>query len=252
MIVVSGQGRSGTSLVAQIYRELGFDPGGIWHPESTAGYEDEDVVRANGAVLADLQVSVYSDALTSRQIIRKIDHLSRFARATSWARGGAERVALRVLGEGAAPLTLMPWDRFDEIVASHGPRLVELASTRPVCKDPRFRWTLGFWLAAGAPIEHVLLCVRNTEAVVQSRNKAGHFAFRTPSAARNSVTYSLGLCLSWIYDYRLDHGIVRFPDFVHSPSDLYEAMRFPEPVPVDAFRDAWRRVSRADLVHDTR
>ena len=36
MIVVTGPGRSGTSLVAQLYRELGFDPGGRWHDDVRA------------------------------------------------------------------------------------------------------------------------------------------------------------------------------------------------------------------------
>ena len=39
MIVITGPGRSGTTFLAMLYRELGFDPGGRWNPLLNAGME---------------------------------------------------------------------------------------------------------------------------------------------------------------------------------------------------------------------
>ena len=54
MIVVTGVGRSGTSLIAALYQELGFDIGGGWVPSINAGLEAPDVVEANERLMADL------------------------------------------------------------------------------------------------------------------------------------------------------------------------------------------------------
>ena len=37
MIVITGPGRGGTSLIASLYRELGFDQGGEWFDDTNAG-----------------------------------------------------------------------------------------------------------------------------------------------------------------------------------------------------------------------
>ena len=57
MIVITGPGRSGTSFLAQLYRELGFDPGGEWVPEIEGGFEPPEVVDVNERILAAVGVS---------------------------------------------------------------------------------------------------------------------------------------------------------------------------------------------------
>src|SRR5438034_4901812 len=57
MIIVTGPGRSGTSLVAAVYRELGLDPGGTWYPEIRAGFEDPEVIEVNKRIIRDLGLS---------------------------------------------------------------------------------------------------------------------------------------------------------------------------------------------------
>jgi hypothetical protein len=47
MLVITGMGRSGTSVLAGFCRQLGFDPGGGFHEGINAGLEDAEVVSIN-------------------------------------------------------------------------------------------------------------------------------------------------------------------------------------------------------------
>ena len=57
MIIITGTGRSGTSLLAKILKDLGFDIHGGWDEEINAGLEDSRVVSLNMKMLADLGCS---------------------------------------------------------------------------------------------------------------------------------------------------------------------------------------------------
>jgi len=121
-----------------------------------------------------------------------------------------------------------------------------------VVKDPRFFWTLPVWASADISIDHVLVAIRNLDATVVSRGRMDSIRFRTESGARNSIVYGLGLTLSSVEEHRIPYSIVRFPDFVQRPLDLFNAARFPEPVSERRFREVASRVIRPDLVHDVR
>ena len=47
MIVITSPGRSGTTFLALLYRELGFDPGGQYRQSVSAGMEDSVFSRMN-------------------------------------------------------------------------------------------------------------------------------------------------------------------------------------------------------------
>lgn len=255
MIIITGPGRGGTSLIATLYQELGFDPGGVWIAETRAGLEDDDIVRANGSILRDLRLSVMAGREVSERILRAHgDELEDTPppRVRTALRNIIQKAALRALGRDMEQLGLMPWEDFDGVVQRHGPRLLELARTRDVAKDPRFCFTLGAWAAAGVKIEHVLLCLRNVDAMVQSRVKARQIAFRTTGGAKNSFIYGIGLCIAALHDHRISYDIVQFPDFLEDPDALYDKMRFPRPVSREAFDAVFDRVRRDDLVHDRR
>ncbi len=51
MLVITGMGRSGTSVLAAACQRLGFDPGGDYHKVINAGLEDPEVVAINEAIL---------------------------------------------------------------------------------------------------------------------------------------------------------------------------------------------------------
>lgn len=253
MIIVTGPGRGGTSFIAALYRELGFDPGGVWVDSYNAGFEDHDVVRANGAIVRDLGMSILSDRAGRERVIREHSGLveeeapPQLRSAISrWVR----KAGLRLAGEDAAELDLMPWGAFDEVVERYRTRLNGLAASRGVVKDPMFCWTLGVWAAASVPIDHMLLSVRNIDAMVASRRKARQVAFVKTSAAKNAFIYGIGMCVAAAHDYRIPYSIVQFPDFLEDMSGLYDQMRFPQPVTREDFEAAFQRIERADLVHD--
>jgi hypothetical protein len=47
MIIITGPGRAGTTFLAMLYRELGFDPGGRWNPLFNAGMEAREFRQLN-------------------------------------------------------------------------------------------------------------------------------------------------------------------------------------------------------------
>jgi hypothetical protein len=253
VIVVTGPGRSGTSLIAQLYRELGFDPGGSWDPRSRGGFEDLEVVRANIAIL---------EAMGARRSARRFGLLTHLGVAEPMRQAARKlpqglRVRARSLvkeppGASGRRLDLLDWDRLPDVLSGQGARLRELAAARRVVKDPRFSWTLGVWAAAGVGVEHVLVCVRSLEAVVRSRVEAGWLERRSEVGARNWFAYGLGLCLSACQDHRLEHSVVRFPDFLEEPEALFGALRFPEPVSREDFLRVFSGLVRPELVRDRR
>ncbi len=221
MIIVTGPGRSGTSFVASLYRNLGFDPGGKWFDESQAGLESEDVVEANGRILRGLHIRG-----VQRQLPSLVLRLGQRVLSSSSERRLRASLANSRLFAGRTP-RLIDWARFDEVVARSSPSLRAIADRHEVVKDPRFCLTLGVWAASGLPIEHVLVCVRSFD-----------------------LAYQLGMCLAACHDYRIPHDVVRFPDFLDHPDVMYETMRFPRPVPRERFLEVFARETRLDLVHE--
>ena len=236
MIVITGVGRSGTSFLAQVYRELGFDPGGRWLPAVSAGYEDDEVVAANELVAHDLGLLFLGGP-----------------RPAPPGRGGLLS-SRRGKGRPATP------DQFDTIdpervqpaVELHRDRVRKVAAEHVVVKDPRFCWTMPVWLRAGAKIDHVVLSTRAMDAVIASRRAAGHLRYRTEAAATNELIYALGVCLAAITEFDVPYSIVRFPHVLDCPEQAASRLPFPEPVAPDRITEAVRSVARRDLVHDWR
>lgn len=54
MLVITGPGRSGTSVLALFCQKLGYDPGGQWNASVDAGLEHPQVVTINDALLGEL------------------------------------------------------------------------------------------------------------------------------------------------------------------------------------------------------
>jgi hypothetical protein len=144
---------------------------------------------------------------------------------------------------------MINWRRLDPVVDEHRETLVRLAQTTPVVKDPRFMWTLPIWVAAGAPIEHVVITIRDMSDMVASRHAAGHSEFDA-GELRNSLTYGLGVMLATVTEHGLSHSVVRFPDFLRDLDGLYAALRFPAPVEPEQFRAVADRVFDVSQVHD--
>src|SRR5262245_40217451 len=97
VIVISGPGRSGTSFIADLYRNLGFDPGGRWEHDKRAGLEERQVVKMNAALCQALAAPM----------------------------GPPPR----------PPLGRQRWDLVAKLADEHGKTLRKLAEQREVVKD---------------------------------------------------------------------------------------------------------------------
>jgi hypothetical protein len=225
--------------VASLYRELGFDPGGDWVPTWNGGYEAADVVGINQEICEDLGLTLYSPRLEVPAPARRL--------ARQLVPGTARLAVRRVLLRRRRP-NLLPWDRFDEVVETYRSRIVAAASHHSVVKDPLFCWTLNVWAAAGADISHVLVCARRFDSVVQSWKATGFLEF-SDEAAKNSFAYGLGLCMTAAVDYGLPYAVMRFPEDLERPDQLFAAMSFPTHVSREQFMDAFARIAKTDWVH---
>jgi hypothetical protein len=257
LIVITG-GRSGTTLLAALYRELGFDPGGTWHEESRSGYEDEAVTSLNRAVLDALMAGPPDEPPRSPSFLRKS---ARAALPISVRVPVSKALGLYRPEEASDPTDFLPgmirgrpgriqWNRMNDVVGRFGQPIREVAAATPVAKDPTFGWTLGVWVLAGAPIDHVVVCVRALEAMERSRARMVGAQEGSIQALKERGIDRLGTCIQAIYEHDLEHSIIRFPHFVKDPDGLYGALRFPTPVTRQRFRIAFDAIVRPELIHD--
>lgn len=248
MIVITGPGRSGTSILAQLYKELGFDPGGEWVADIHGGLEPPDIVDVNERILDAVGVSPMGAPGGGRARIR---HAGK-ALVPMRHQASLRRALRRLPWMGAAQPSLMRWENLTETAARFTPELARLAGRYTVTKDPRFFWTLPVWAEANAPIEHVLVSIRDLDATVKSRGRMDSLRFHGESGARNSIAYGLGLTLFALEDHHIPYSLVRFPDFLTDPDTVLTAARFPQPVDEARFREVFREIVRPELVHDPR
>ena len=217
MIVITGPGRSGTSFLANLYQNLGFDPGGGWEADKRAGLEERSVVKMNTKLCEELGAPIGPPPRT--------------------------------------PLGQQRWHLVNELADKHGKKLRKLAEEREVVKDPRFCWTLRVWVAAGAPIEHVVLTLRRVEDVIGS---AAHAGMRKPvdqvsveqlNNARSTVTYRIGAVVTAAAESGIPYSTLWFPNYLSDPEALYRALAFPRPLSLDAFLVGFRRTVKPELVN---
>jgi hypothetical protein len=239
MIIVTGPGRSGTSFLAALYRELGFDPAGEWNAVTRSGFEAEEVTRINNKISLELGLPVRHESMW---------RLKRLQAAVARILPGRYGVAASDrLGSFESRLnreaTWLRWESVQEVTERYGSELRRIAARYSVVKDPRFMWTLQVWAGAEVPIEHVLVSVRTLDEVIASHKRAGHMPEGVlPGHTRNVIVYAIGLGLSALWDRNIPHTVVRYPDYLEDPRNLYDAMRFPEPVSWERFEDVFKRI----------
>lgn len=248
MILITGPGRSGTSVLAQIYKDLGFDPGGEWVADIHGGLEPADVVAANEDILEAIGLTPMGAPGGARGRFRRAGKLL----IPAAHRARARAVLSRLPWMGRSQPAMLHWERVDEVASRFRPRLHELARKYPVAKDPRFLWTMGVWLRAATPIDYAVISIRNIEATAESRVRMDSVRFTSQSGIYNSIVYGLGLTVQSLTEHDVPHAIVRFPDFLRRPADYYPKFRFPSAVSEDAFVASINRVARPDLIHDKR
>jgi hypothetical protein len=260
VIIVTGPGRSGTSVLAQLYQQLGFDPGGRWIPKVNAGFEHGEFWRLNNA----LAVGVGATMLKAPEAPPAAAGRAEPPPTTGYRRivRSVKRRAVKALSPSPPPppskpkgagnangrVRMIDWARVPAVVQEHGEEMVRLARETPFVKDPRFIWTLPIWLAAGAEIEHVTITTRAMEEMVASRHAAGQSKFSAVEL-RNTLTYGLGVVSAAVYENDVSHSFIRFPDFLHDIDGLYAALKFPSPVDPVLFRETAEKLFDPDQVH---
>jgi hypothetical protein len=234
-----------------LYRELGFDPGGGWKPDIHAGLEAGPFARINDELASALE-TVAAPRRGPRRL-RFLDRLSVLS-ARRLPDSADERVnsALATLRYRRNTLDVMNWARLDAVVTEFGETLRMLAAETQVVKDPRFCWTLQTWLASGASIGAVVLALRPLDAMVESRVRAGMIPEQARTWAKSNFAYGIGLAMAAAVEYRVPIEILRFPDFLDQPRDLYERLPLPEERSWEEFHAAFVKVHDASLVHDRR
>jgi hypothetical protein len=256
VIVITGPGRSGSSFLASLYKELGFDPGGGWRPQENSGLEDSAFVRANDALMADLGTSSglgrggkHGPGSERSQRLNQLLGSSTFLQSNHRLATAVDGLRFR-----RASLDLIDWSLLDQVVEQHGQSLVQLCAGTDVVKDPRFCWTLPVWLASGAPITCIVLTLRALDAMVDSRLRV-QGAMVEPYArswVKNNFAYGIGLAVATAADHRVALQTFRYPDFLNGPEDLYERLPLPESRSWDEFSAAFEKLNDNSLVHDRR
>lgn len=251
MIVITGPGRSGTSFLALLYRELGFDLKGSWTPRYRAGLEARAFQWTNTEL---------TSALGTAQVerrggrgLRRLDGMyqKRQARLPEETQKRVEAVLNNVRYRRDS-LDLLDWSKLDAVVDHYGERLRRLSVETQVVKDPRFCWTLPAWLASGATIDALVMPLRTLPAMVDSRIRAGMIPEEGRSWAMNQFAYGIGLVMAATSEYRVPIEVLRFPDFLDEPRQLHQRLPLPEARTWEEFEAAFEKVHDASLVQDRR
>ncbi len=197
MIIISGPGRSGTSVLAKIYDNLGFQVPGRWNDRKNvnAGYEALDVSQLNQKMVIEV--------------------------------GGAHP---------AQTPTWIDWTKQGKVAEGNKAAMLELEVKHRVLKDPRFCITARLWQMAGVKIDFVAICTRQLEAMRLSRvrmnnvpaNAAIHnaYAYEVGLLVSACVDYQIPFSVlrfpTFLQDPDRLHSALRFPDYVKPDSFAVE------------------------------
>lgn len=187
-IWVTGTGRSGTSLIAWILSELGWDMGVKVRPGGKTGYgEAPHVCRTNSQIIVALR------------------------EAAPWIDDPDLNLAFRKPGDPKA-LPVPPYPvptpdlvkklskRFEADLNSHKGKSF---------KDPRLKATFPIWTAANVLPDHVILCCRNFHETIESEERTGlGMIGRRPERAAQQ----LGALFQAILDAKVSYTVVQYPE----------------------------------------
>jgi len=251
MIIITGPGRSGTSVIARLYQELGFDPGGAWIPKVNAGLESPDIVAVNDAIIKELGIeTLLGNSLALRYRFPKIYSFGSIIKPLLPQRIRKRVRPMLMLMNASKDVQLVRWEKLADVAKKYKIVLHDISDSHIVAKDPRFCWTLMVWAVVGVQIEKVLICVRSINSMVRSRFSAGHLKVRSMSKAKNSLIYGMGLCITALHTYNIEYNIIQFPSFLRQPRKLYAAMVFPTPIEYAQFLHVFNHVVDLNKVHE--
>ncbi len=186
LVVVTGMHRSGTSALAKVFVDLGYDPGSKLIPADernpTGYWEDRDIFNLNNEILSLLNLSwQQAENSNQRRVHLFTDEL------------------LQLFGDSAKKLLQQKLDH----------------SSKVLIKDPRFTILFPFWSKVFEEIKdtqiEIIHIVRHPMAVAQSLEK------------RNGFSITKGLLLWYYYnitffqDAKSDFQLVQYNDLIEHP-----------------------------------
>ena len=146
-------------------------------------------------------------------------------------------------------MSLFPFSRLGEVASERRDALRSIVAARRVAKDPLFSWTLPVWVKAGVDVEYVTISTRTIDEAYGSHSAAAHMHFKSANDGKNSLIYGLGLTIATCLDAAIPFGMVRFPDMLSDPVELYRGLRFPDAVSFERFCEVFEEVVDRNLVH---
>src|SRR5207302_6292232 len=136
--------------------------------DTSSGFEARDIVRLNWTMLHELEGGLAPE--TAPALVR---------RGARLLLPSTLRTRIKQTFQPLSRFRFIRWDQVESVARKHREEILDTAKAYSVAKDTVFCLTLPVWIAAGAPIEHVVVCVRNLDATMDSWSQAGIRAART-------------------------------------------------------------------------
>lgn len=258
MIVITGPGRSGTSIMAQLYIEMGFRAHGemSWSDSIRAGFEARDVVDLNRAILKELGATDLAPR-GSALIQKAAAAVAKVGRRVRRISGPYSPLRIETrLNDMAARLEYarrrfngVRWDHIEQIAQTYGAQIKATSERHELVKDPRFTWTLPVWLRAGASIDAVIVCVRDIATMVQSRIDAGMIPKAARISASDNFVYGIGILLTTLVLHDIDFVVLPFPRYLDDAAELYRKLPARAKSDYASFARAFRATVQPGLIH---
>ena len=212
MIIITGTGRSGSSLLAKLFKELGSPVSGGWSEKINAGLEDPDVVALNCKILA-----------------------------FSGVKRPEDRWDTALLSQEYA---LLSANEFSNEIKT-------IAEKKEIVKDPRFILTLPVWVMSGIRPDKVFFCSRNLDDVARSKMAYQNWEQKlTKKMWINHLQAQIRWFFRWVEAFNLPVFSVRYPDFFENlPEFFINELAILTKQPSEVVRKKIKTVFDPDLVH---
>lgn len=214
MRIITGSGRSGTSFIAMLMHQLGYNVGAESYPTSGppyAGMEYPEVARVNTDIML---------AIRHRETRHSIFNLTQ--------------------------------KRIHELADEFGSRITEFPNNI-FPKDPRFSITLPVWEAVRKDIEFVIVCIRDLHDVVKSAQATNTLLLHeteNEEASFMQVAARQGHLLTYLHLKKRPMYFLRFPQIVQTPS---EVLTYLPPIVQEKgyffVEKAWERIANPAMIH---
>lgn len=218
-ILITGGVGSGTTFIARMFQELGFDLGDSTHMENKRNKEGDQVRGVEHDPLLKL-VSEWNWRLMPIISPKEVSHMSR-----------------------NSPLVLRLDD--PEFAKTQRDDVKKVSDGLPnVVKQPLMARYLGLWILAGGKIpDYVVVCMRDTYDQARSNVRDG-FASENVFHDRQDTLTNYGMLWETLHRYDIKHDVVEFPRCVRDSGYLCGTINW-DSLGMDFVKvtRAWRKIA---------